>query len=81
MKILSSLILLVLMVLLTGCGSTKEPLIITKIEIQEKLVEVNKCKVPELHCDFSGEGFEPTKRLLECVILQKKYLDICTGKK
>lgn len=80
MKILSSILLLCSIVILSGCGKEPEPTIITKIEVQEKIVESNTCKIPEITCDFQGEGFEPTKRLLECVILQKRYLDICTGK-
>ncbi len=81
MKILSSvLVILISMLLFTGCAQKHEPIIITEVDVQEKVVESGKCNIPEISCDFKGEGFEPTKRLLECVILQKKYLDICTGK-
>ena len=77
MKILSSCIILVLTLLFAGCGNQPEPVYITKIEKVEVVVPTNKCEIPKVSCDFSGKNFEPTKKLLDCVGLQKKYIDAC----
>lgn len=49
----------------------------TKTQVVEKVVPV-ACKIPKLDCDFSGNNFAPTQKLLECVILQKKILNDCS---
>lgn len=77
MKILSSIIVLTLTLLFTGCTKQPEPTYITKIEKVEVVVPTNKCEIPKISCDFSGSNFEPTKKLLDCVALQKKYIDTC----
>ena len=74
MKILSSCIILVVTLLFTGCGNQPEPVYVTKIEKVEVVVPTNKCEIPKVTCDFSGKNFEPTKKLLDCVALQKKYI-------
>lgn len=83
MKIFS-ISLFFIIVLLSGCASTKIKEVkgetVVKIEkVKEYVVE--KCNVPDKLCEFSGNGFVPTEKLLNCVITQKHYLDICSGKK
>ena len=68
---------------LVGCATTKIKQLsgetVVKIEkVKEYVVE--KCHVPDDLCEFSGEGFIPTEKLLNCIIIQKRYLDICSGK-
>jgi len=64
-------------VLLAGCCEKQpipEPVIITKYK------EVNvpvKCVVPPVTCDFSGTKYEPTVRLLECIVKLKRSIEVC----
>lgn len=71
-----------LIILLNGCGEQTDPLkpTSTKVQIVERKVIV-ACEIPKIECEFSGEGFIPTKKLLECVKIQKEALRICTEKK
>ena len=39
-----------------------------------------KCNIPEINCDFTGKGFKPTEKLLECLVLQKRALELCNNK-
>lgn len=83
MKIFS-ISLFFIIVLLSGCASTKVKEVkgetVVKIEkVKEYVIE--KCNVPDNLCEFSGNGFIPTEKLLNCVVTQKHYLDICSGKK
>lgn len=82
MKIFS-ISLLFIIVLLNGCASTKVKEVkgetVVKIETVKEYV-IEKCNVPGDLCEFSGDGFVPTEKLLNCVITQKRYLDICSGK-
>lgn len=75
------LILLVIGFIFIACSSkvVEEEIKPTKSKIQivEKVVPVS-CKIPKLDCDFSGTNFEPTQKMLECVILQKKILEDCS---
>lgn len=66
-----------LLIVLFFLGCSKPIKIVNKDQVIEKKVMV-KCPIPKIDCDFNGEGFEPTKKLLECVIKQKKVLDLCT---
>ena len=54
--------------------------------VAEKIVYVDKpvpyavpvkCEVPEVKCNFKGKGSEPILRLLECVVDQKKAMEVC----
>ena len=63
--------------LLIGCASKQT--VVSDIEIQKVYVPV-KCEVPEVHCDFKGEGYTPTQKLLECIVLQKRALEVCRAK-
>ena len=79
-KVFTLLIFLVFVVfiiaMLSGCAKKEpcEPKIVTEYKTIETKVPV-MVEVPEIDCDFSGEGIEPTQKLLECVILQKRVLD------
>ena len=69
---------IILLILLSGCSTGKiEPTVITKIEPVET-IKVVAPKIPSIECDFEGEGLEPTGKLLECVIFQKRILDYLT---
>lgn len=47
-----------------------------KAQVVEKVVVVG-CPIRKVDCEFSGENFEPTKKLLECVKLQKMVIEEC----
>lgn len=70
------LVLLSISVLFGGCYNQPEPEIRTVYKTKEVKVPV-KCKVPKIDCNFKGEGFDPTIRLLECIQLQKRALEAC----
>lgn len=79
MKIFS---LLFIGLMFIGCGVSYKQLPAEKVpvtQIQEKVV-VKSCPIPDLSqvCNFTGEGFVPTEKLLNCVVAQKKVLDSCT---
>ena len=65
-----------ILMIFTGCAKKEpcEPKIITEYKTIETKVPV-MVEVPEVDCDFRGEGIVPTQKLLECVILQKRILD------
>ena len=65
-----------------GCAGKEDTLKPTseKVNIIEKKVAV-ACEVPKIDCDFEGKGIVPTKKLLECVKIQKEVIRICTEKK
>lgn len=48
-----------------------------KAQVVEKIVVVG-CPIKKPDCEFSGEGFIPTKKLLECVKLQKLIIEECS---
>lgn len=73
-----SIILIMVSLLLTGCSTKQEPKTTIVYETKEILIPV-PCKVPTINCDFSGEGFIPTQKLLDCVILQKRALEACSS--
>jgi len=77
MKIFKYLLLVSMTLIVIGCGD-KNPnpehdvVVVTKVK---KIYIETGCKVPNIDCDFTGDGFEPTVKLLECVSLQKHVLD------
>ena len=76
MYITKFLLLLSILFLLFGC-STRQPVetkVITRTETVEVKVPV-KIDIPEIDCEFSGEGTVPMTKMLECIILQKKVID------
>lgn len=67
------LVLATILLILTGC--TTQPKIVERVKVQEVEVPV-KLNIPELNCDFRGEGLEPTRNLLVCLILHKRVINI-----
>ena len=65
-----------------GCASEQDTLkpTSTNVNVVEKNVVV-ACEVPKVECEFAGKGFIPTRKLLECVKIQKEVIRICTEKK
>ena len=76
MYITRFLLLLSILFLLFGCSARQpvETKVITRIETVEVKVPV-KMDIPEIDCEFSGEGTVPMTKMLECIILQKKVID------
>ena len=76
MYITRFLLLLSILFLLFGCSSRQpvETKVITRTETVEVKVPVN-IDIPEIDCEFSGEGTVPMTKMLECIILQKKVID------
>ena len=76
MYITRFLLLLSILFLLFGCSARQpvETKVITRIETVDVTVPV-KIDIPEIDCEFSGEGTVPMTKMLECIILQKKVID------
>ena len=76
MYITRFLLLLSILFLLFGCSARQpvETKVITRTETVEVKVLV-KIDIPEIDCEFSGEGTVPMTEMLECIILQKKVID------
>lgn len=52
----------------------------SKVIVDTRTVEVKvpvKCQIPKIECDFTGDGFTPTEKLLACVKTQKTVIDAC----
>lgn len=69
-------------VLLTGCSNKPcEPKVVTEIKYIDRPVAVEvpvKCKIAQdVRCDFKGDGFMPTTKLLECIAIQKRVIESC----
>ena len=76
-----SLVMLTLFIL-TGCSNAScEPKIVTEIKYIDRPVTVEvpvKCKVAQdVYCEFKGDGFIPTTKLLECIAMQKRVIEQC----
>lgn len=74
-----TLLLLSIIVFLVGCSTrhTVETKILTNTETVEVKVPV-KLDIPDVDCEFSGDGTVPMTKMLECIILQKKIIDELT---
>lgn len=71
------IIIAFLIISLTGCSVKQpEPIVTVKTEVIEKIV-IKPCQVPNISCDFTGSDFEPTVKLLDCLILHKRALESC----
>lgn len=77
MKIFS---LIFILLFLVGCSTVEvrreQVLVDNPIEVGVPV----PCKVDGLTCDFTGENYIPTYKLLQCVIVQKRIIEICSGK-
>jgi len=75
--ILSALIAM----LFTGCGVEPKPCVpktVTKVIYKTKIVKVPvPCDMKKPTCDFKGDGYEPSIRMMECIVTQKKVIDAC----
>ena len=78
MQLKSLLVILAILTTLTfsGCATTEK---IVYVDKPVPYAVPVKCKVPEVSCNFKGEGSEPILRLLECVVDQKKAMEVCNG--
>ena len=68
------------LLVLTGCSTPTTKPVPPTIITEYKTVEVyvtKPCDAPMPTCDFSGDGFEPTVRLLECLTTLKRTLKYC----
>jgi hypothetical protein len=86
MKILNSklLTLISFSIVIVGCSNTTTTEQLQPCSAKVETVEVKvpvACQIPKVTCDFSGENFEPTQKLLDCLILHKKLLKACTETK
>lgn len=73
---LTIMVLLAIAYMFLGCSNQpQEPKVIVKVETKEVKVPVPP-RIPEIDCDFEGEGLEPTDNLLKCLILHKRILDL-----
>ena len=74
--VVAVLLLALFVVLATGCSSaTPAPRVIKEVEVVERKVPV-AVAIPELNCNFEGQGLEPTVNLMACLILHKRVIDI-----
>jgi len=74
LKIFSIALVLSTMIAFNGCGCTPE------VRYVDRPVEVKvpvKCKMPEVYCDFNGTGSEPAIKAFECIITQKRAMEVC----
>ena len=74
---ISKVLLMGLVILtMTGCNPKCEPNTVYVDRVVEVKVPV-KCTVPKVECEFSGVGSEPVAKLLECVVVQKRAMEVC----
>lgn len=73
MKIFS---ILLIALALTSCAGTTPPANEVIVYKYKDVMIPVPCDT-DVKCDFSGEGYVPTKKLLQCVIEQKHALDYC----
>lgn len=76
MKIYSLLIIAVIF-LFTGCGN-KQPVPDPQPNIVVETTEVTtmgKTKAKHPKCEFEGQGMEPRVKLLECVVILKRFIN------
>lgn len=87
MKIFKYLCVLLIVVSLSGCGQecVPQPPVVKIVYKTKKMYVEVPCKVDQdaiaRDCDFDGKGFEPTVKLLQCIVSQKRALEACEGKK
>lgn len=59
--------------MIIGCSNHKQECV-PVVEVTQVNVPVYP-EIPELDCNFEGEGFEPLTKVLECLSMHKKILD------
>lgn len=71
---LRNIIILFMVIILNGCVCEPLP---PKVVTETIYVKVPvKHKLPDINCDFSGDGFEPTEKLLQCIVKQKRVIEL-----
>jgi len=75
MKSYKYFILVLVTLFMFGCSSTPDIKEVIVYKTKEVYIPV-PCKV-EVNCDFTGDGYIPTTKLLKCVVEQKKALEYC----
>ena len=58
-----------------GCVK-KEPIKVYEIVEVPKIIV---CTPPKVTCDFKGEGWTPTIKLVECIMEQKRAIEYCSN--
>ena len=76
---LALIVIFILVLFTTGCSTTVKEKIVTVTETVEVKTPI-PCEVKDLTCSFEGEQYVPTKKLLECLIIHKRIIEICSGK-
>ena len=79
MKLKSLLVISVILTTMTFSGCTcKEQ--VRYVDVPLPYAVPVPCDVPDVNCSFKGEGSEPVIRMLECIVDQKKAIEVCDGK-
>ena len=61
-----------------GCAQDEcRPEVRTVVDVKEVVKSV-PCVPPKIDCDFSGQSFVPVSKLLQCVVEQKRALEVCS---
>jgi len=71
-----NILLIVLALGLTSCAERKPQVVDRVVYKVQKVYIVKPCDVV-VDCDFKGMGYEPTMKLLKCVVKQKRALEYC----
>lgn len=76
-KLIMPLIGYIVCLTFTGCSEKEcQPEIKTVYDVKE-VVKMVPCSPPKIDCDFKGDNFVPAKKLLECVVEQKRVIEAC----
>lgn len=76
---LMAVILIGTTILLAGCMEQPQPCPVIEPIVKKEIVKVKvpvQAKIPEVTCNFEGDGVTPTKKLLECLILHKRIIEV-----
>ena len=78
-KLLKPLIGGVVCLSIIGCADKTEcrPEIKTVYDVKE-VTKTIPCNPPKIDCDFQGNDFVPAQKLLQCVVEQKRALEVCS---
>lgn len=87
MKTFNIVLTLVISFFLFGCMTKSQHEKIMQGEIARKIeserlniIEKNivvGCPIPEYKCEFRGNNYMPTRKLIECIALQKEIINNC----
>ena len=74
-NIIALVCMFVIAFMVSGC--TKQPngpTVVRNVEVQLVQVPIT-VNIPEIECEFTGEGLQPSIKLLDCLVKHKKVLD------